>query len=298
MGKYGREVDVSLAIQMQHSLQYILSCFIEVVRKACNKAAISSRRRVGHSAILLEQILRGCPPKHVERLWRHKLGRTEELTMENLVKFLESDYPLVRDEWATFQQCAQQIMERHRGLAIKVAKHVSKQIYHVSFEDFLGEAYLALIGAALRYKQHFKTNFSTYAYYVIKSWLISYASHSLPGISLPPTAYTGLKKNNQCLYVYHSSQLKDEDAEIPVDVIEEENSYEAVLPSNHVTDGLEYAEMRDVVNKLPPLFKAIGLLVLQGDVVTPGQLSKLTGISQDVCLELFRLLKTILEVLM
>jgi len=301
MRNYEREIDVTISQQMQESLRYILACFAEMVEKRTGKPFSSLQRRTGHQNLLLEKILRGHPPRYVVNIWRNVFKRTDELTLENLVDLVSEEYPLAKEEWKNFQECAADIINRHKGLAIKIAQNIASNLYHIGVEDLLGEAYLAIVGAALRFKPRFKTNFSTYAYYVIKSWLMDFASRSIIGISLPFTAYSEMRRQDNLITVYTSSQLEDLCEENNGENIIFNTSPEDALPTsplNHEesdTIDMSTMEIMNIISKLPPPFKKVCYLIVIGEISSPADLRKLGEIDISLCKEIFAALQVILR---
>jgi RNA polymerase sigma factor (sigma-70 family) len=218
---------------------------------------------------LIEQVWRGRPSGVLEAIWSKVLNRKEDLTLENIVNFLSKHYPKVREKYEEFRQIAGVLMERHKGFALSLARKISEEIYHVEGEDLLGEALLAVVSAALRYKPSRQTNFSTYAYYVVRSMLIDYVSRAQRGVSYSPSAYVKMKKDNSRLTILSFSELEEEDDDGGISRTGDEAAGELSL--EHIVDTRdEIAEMEiiDGIRKLPPPFNDIALLALNGEIET------------------------------
>jgi RNA polymerase sigma factor (sigma-70 family) len=264
---FERDDDVVLCRQLQQCAAYILKCFDEYLRKTTKKGL--TRRRLGHQNIVLEQIWRGRAPKTVEHLWHKVLGREEDLTLENVVKFLSPRFPGVRSKFKEFQRLSAALMERHKGLAVSIANKIAEEIYHVSVEDVIGEALLGVVSAALRFNPTRRTTFATYAFYVIRSLLLDYVSRAQHGLSYPPSAYVRMKKNGDRFLILSFSDLEDEDEDGDVSSTGEEVvlADEANgLSERQWRDGFERIEIEDFLSKLPPPFGEIALAAWCGEI--------------------------------
>jgi RNA polymerase sigma factor (sigma-70 family) len=241
---------------------------------------------------LIEQVWRGRPSGVLEELWTKVLNRREELTLENLVNLLSERYPQVRKKYEEFQQISGVIMERHRGFALTLARKIAEEIYHVDEEDLIGEALLGVVSAALRYKPSHQTNFSTYAYYVIRSMLIDYASRAQKGISYSPSAYVKMKKDDSLPSVLSFSEIEEEDDDGDISRTGDEAA--GSLSLTDVKDEFVEMEIIDALKSLPPPFSDIALLALSGEIEGYKDLRK-WGIPSSLAAKLWDILERLIK---
>jgi len=259
---FERDEDIALCRRLQKCISYILKCL-----DACLYERHRQRlpvRKIGHKNILIEQVWRGRPSGTLEVVWARVLNRPEELTLENIVNFLSEHYPQVRKRYEEFQKIAGVIMERHRGFALTLARKIAEEIYHVDEEDLIGEALLGVVSAALRYKPSRQTNFSTYAYYVVRSMLIDYISRAQKGISYSPSAYVKMKKDDSRLSILSFSEIEEEDDDGDISRTGDEAA--GSLSLTDIKDEFIEMEIVDEVRKLPPPFNDIAFLALNGEI--------------------------------
>jgi RNA polymerase sigma factor (sigma-70 family) len=228
----------------------------------------------------------------LETLWVKVLNRSEELTLENLVNFLSEHYPQVRRRFEEFQQIAAVIMERHKGFALALARKIAEDIYHVDEEDLIGEALLGVVSAALRYKPSYQTNFSTYAYYVVRSMLIDYVSRAQKGISYSPSAYVKMKKDDSRPSVLSFSEIEEEDDDGDISRTGDEAAVSLSLTD--IEDEFAEMEIIDAVKKLPPPFNDIAFLVLSGEIEDYKDLRK-WGIPSSLAAKLWGILEHLIK---
>jgi len=287
---FERSEDVVLCRRLQRCISYILKCFDAYLYEQHRQRL--PVRKIGHKNILIEQVWRGRPSGVLEEIWRKVLNRREELTLENIVNLLSGRYPEVRKRYEEFQQISSVIMERHRGFALTLARKIAEEIYHVDEEDLIGEALLGVVSAALRYKPSRQTNFSTYAYYVIRSMLIDYASRAQKGISYSPSAYVKMKKEDGRPSVLSFSEIEEEDDDGDVS----RTGDEAVVSLSLTDIEDEFAEMEiiDAVKKLPPPFSDIAFLALDGEIENYKDLRK-WGIPSSLAAKLWDILEHLIK---
>jgi len=259
---FERDEDIALCRRLQKCISYILKCFDAYLYERHRQHL--PVRKIGHKNILIEQVWRGRPSGVLETLWTKVLNRSEELTLENIVNFLSERYPQVRKKYEEFQKIAGVIMERHRGFALTLARKIAEEIYHVDEEDLIGEALLGVVSAALRYKPSRQTNFSTYAYYVVRSMLIDYISRAQKGISYSPSAYVKMKKDDSRPSILSFSEIEEEDDDGDISRTGDEAA--GSLSLTDIKDEFIEMEIVDGVRKLPPPFNDIAFLALNGEI--------------------------------
>jgi RNA polymerase sigma factor (sigma-70 family) len=228
----------------------------------------------------------------LETLWTKVLNRSEELTLENLVNFLSEHYPQVRKKYEEFQQIAAVIMERHKGFALTLARKIAEDIYHVDEEDLMGEALLSVVSAALRYKPSYQTNFSTYAYYVVRSMLIDYVSRAQKGISYSPSAYVKMKKDDSRPSVLSFSEIEEEDDD--GDISRTGDEAVGSFSLTDIKDEFVEMEIVDAVRRLPPPFSDIAFLALNGEIENYRDLRK-WGIPSSLAAKLWGILERLIK---
>lgn len=287
---FERSEDIVLCRRLQRCISYILKCFDAYLRERhCRRLPV---RKIGHKNILIEQVWRGRPSGVLETLWVKVLNRSEELTLENLVNFLSEYYPQVRRRYEEFQQIAAVIMERHKGFALTLALKIAEDIYHVDEEDLIGEALLSVVSAALRYKPSYQTNFSTYAYYVVRSMLIDYVSRAQKGISYSPSAYVKMKKDDSRPSVLSFSEIEEEDDD--GDISRTGDEVAVSLSLTDIEDEFAEMEIIDAVKKLPPPFNDIAFLTLSGEIEDYKDLRK-WGIPSSLAAKLWGILEHLIK---
>lgn len=282
--RFDRDEDVKLIRCVQKSFALILKHFKRVIKE---KTSITlPRRKIGHDTILLEQIWKGRAPQFLQEIWEKEFRQSGDLTLSNIVDFLRQFYPRISKVWEDGQQAASRLMEKHRGLAIAVAQRVSEQIYHVDFDDLVGEATLAIISAALRFDPKHCTNFSTYAYHVIRSSLVDFVSRAQKGFSLSPSFYNELKKTNQEIPVCLFSDLENPEEDGTLShTADEISSAESLELGNHTFDDLASVEYLDIIRKFPPPFNVIAYEIAVGNISCPQDMKELgfpLGISRQI----------------
>jgi RNA polymerase sigma factor (sigma-70 family) len=290
---FERDEDVALCRRLQKCISYILKCF---------DAYLSERyyqrlpvRKIGHKNILIEQVWRGRPSGALEVVWTKVLNRTEELTLENIVSLLSERYPQVRKRYEEFQKVAGVIMERHKGFALTLARKIAEEIYHVEEEDLIGEALLGVVSAALRYKPSRQTNFSTYAYYVVRSMLIDYVSRAQKGISYSPSAYVKMKKDDSRPSILSFSEIEEEDDDGDISRTGDEAAGSLSLQQlADIKDEFVEMEIIDGVRKLPPPFNDIAFLALNGEIESYKDLRK-WGIPTILAAKLWDILEHLIK---
>jgi RNA polymerase sigma factor (sigma-70 family) len=259
---FERDEDIALCRRLQKCISYILKCFDAYLYEQHRQRL--PVRKIGHKNILIEQVWRGRPSGTLEVVWAKVLNRTEELTLENIVNLLSEHYPQVRKRYEEFQKVAGVIMERHKGFALTLARKIAEEIYHVDEEDLIGEALLGVVSAALRYKPSRRTNFSTYAYYVVRSMLIDYVSRAQKGISYSPSAYVKMKKDDSRPSILSFSEIEEEDDDGDISRTGDEAA--GSLSLTDIKDEFIEMEIVDGVRKLPPPFNDIAFLALNGEI--------------------------------
>jgi len=285
--RFKRDEDVALCRKLQNCISYFLKCLNDYLRK--NFGQTLPVRKIGHKAILLEQIWRGRASSVMETLWTKTLRQEKELSLENLVEFLAQYYPQVRKKFREFQEVSSILMERHFGLALSLAHKIAEEVYHVDEEDLVGEAVLAVISAALRYKPSHQTNFSTYAYYVIRSMLLDYASRAQKGISFSPSVYVKMKKEDSRISVLSFSEIEEEDEDGDISQTGDEVANGIIYQYASVDDMLAEVEVLDVIGKFPPPFDEIAMLLWRGDIENCEDL-KLWGIPSDLATKMWEVM--------
>jgi RNA polymerase sigma factor (sigma-70 family) len=262
---FERDEDIALCRRLQKCISYILKCLdTYLYERHCQRLPI---RKIGHKNILIEQVWRGRPSGTLEWIWTKALNRNEDLTLENIVTFLSEHYPQIRKKYEEFQKVAAVIMERHRGFALTLARRIAEEIYHVDEEDLIGEALLGVVSAALRYKPSRQTNFSTYAYYVVRSMLIDYISRAQKGISYSPSAYVKMKKDDSRPSILSFSEIEEEDDDGDISRTGDEAAGSLSLQQlADIEDEFAEMEIIDGVKKLPPPFSDIAFLALNGEI--------------------------------
>ncbi len=287
---FERSEDIVLCRRLQRCVSYILKCFDAYLRERYHRHL--PVRKIGHKNILIEQVWRGRPSGVLETLWTKVLNRSEELTLENIVNFLSEHYPQVRKKYEEFQQIAAVIMERHKGFALTLARKIAGEIYHVDEEDLMGEALLSVVSAALRYKPSHQTNFSTYAYYVVRSMLIDYVSRAQKGISYSPSAYVKMKKEDSRPSVLSFSEIEEEDDDGDISRTGDEAA--GSLSLNDIEDEFAEMEMIDALKSLPPPFGDIAFLALRGEIEGYKDLRK-WGIPSSLAAKLWNILEQLIK---
>jgi RNA polymerase sigma factor (sigma-70 family) len=287
---FDRSEDVVLCRRLQRCISYILKCFDAYLRERYRRCLPA--RKIGHKNILIEQVWRGRPSGVLEELWTKVLNRREELTLENLVNLLSERYPQVRERYEEFQRISGVIMERHRGFALTLARKIAEEIYHVDEEDLVGEALLGVVSAALRYKPSRQTNFSTYAYYVIRSMLIDYASRAQKGISYSPSAYVKMKKDDSLPSVLSFSEIEEEDDDGDISRTGDEAA--GSLSQIDIEDEFVEMEIIDAIKNFPPPFSDIALLALRGEIEDYKDLRK-WGIPSSLAAKLWDVLERLIK---
>jgi RNA polymerase sigma factor (sigma-70 family) len=282
---FERDEDIALCRRLQKCISYILKCFDAYLCERYHQRL--PVRKIGHKNILIEQVWRGRPSGVLQVLWARVLNRPEELTLENIVNFLSEHYPQVRKKYEEFQQIAAVIMERHKGFALTLARKVAEEIYHVDEEDLIGEALLGVVSAALRYKPSHQTNFSTYAYYVVRSMLIDYVSRAQKGISYSPSAYMKMKKDDSRPAVLSFSEIEEEDDDGDISRTGDEAA--GSLSLTDIKDEFVEMEIVDAVRRLPPPFSDIAFLALSGEIENYKDLRK-WGIPSPLAAKLWDIL--------
>lgn len=287
---FERDEDIALCRRLQKCISYILKCFDAYLYERHHQRL--PVRKIGHKNILIEQVWRGRPSGVLEVLWTKVLSRSEELTLENIVNFLSERYPQVRRKYEEFQKIAGVIMERHRGFALTLARKIAEEIYHVDEEDLIGEALLGVVSAALRYKPSRQTNFSTYAYYVVRSMLIDYISRAQKGISYSPSAYVKMKKDDNRPSILSFSEIEEEDDDGDISRTGDEAA--GSLSLTDIKDEFVEMEIVDGVRKLPPPFNDIAFLALSGEIESYKDLRK-WGIPTLLAAKLWGILERLIK---
>jgi RNA polymerase sigma factor (sigma-70 family) len=287
---FERDEDIALCRRLQKCISYILKCFDAYLYERHHQRL--PVRKIGHKNILIEQVWRGRPSGVLEVLWTKVLSRSEELTLENIVNFLSERYPQVRRKYEEFQKIAGVIMERHRGFALTLARKIAEEIYHVDEEDLIGEALLGVVSAALRYKPSRQTNFSTYAYYVVRSMLIDYISRAQKGISYSPSAYVKMKKDDSRPSILSFSEIEEEDDDGDISRTGDEAA--GSLSLTDIKDEFVEMEIVDGVRKLPPPFNDIAFLALSGEIESYKDLRK-WGIPTLLAAKLWGILERLIK---
>ena len=291
---FERDIDVLLCQKLQKSASFILKCLEKFLAEHYDYRL--TKKKIGHKNLLLEQIWRGRATTSMEKIWRQVLGQTNELTLENIVKLLASHYPEVVENFKEFQEISAALMERHRGLALSLAQKIASEIYHVDEEDLVGEALLGIVSAALRFKPSHKTNFSTYAYYVIRSVLIDSASRAQRGVSYPPSAYIRMKKEDSRPTILSFSDIEEEDENGEISQTGDEVTCALLLqPNGCVEDLLKDTEIRDIVEKFPPPFSDIARMILLGEIDGYKDLVKF-GLPASLAAKLWDIVKKLVQI--
>jgi RNA polymerase sigma factor (sigma-70 family) len=290
---FERDEDIALCRRLQKCISYILRCLDAYLYERHRQRL--PIRKIGHKNILIEQVWRGRPSGTLEVVWTKVLNRTEELTLENIINLLSERYPQVRKRYEEFQKVAGVIMERHKGFALTLARKIAEEIYHVEEEDLIGEALLGVVSAALRYKPSRRTNFSTYAYYVVRSMLIDYVSRAQKGISYSPSAYVKMKKDDSRPSILSFSEIEEEDDDGDISRTGDEAAGSLSLQQlADIKDEFVEMEIIDGVRKLPPPFNDIAFLALNGEIESYKDLRK-WGIPTLLAAKLWNVLEHLIK---